>query len=99
MQKTTTAVNLIQGSFGKTISYLWLVGQLVLLLFGFLTLYKRNGLAKKVAVLTATPVLLAWSVTLGTIGDHRFRIPTMGLSLLLQVAGILAIRQRVTKVL
>ena len=99
MQKTTTAVNLIQGSFGKTISYLWLVGQLVLLLFGFLTLYKRNGLAKKVAVLTATPVLLAWSVTLGTIGDHRFRIPTMGLSLLLQVAGFLAIRQKVTKVL
>ena len=99
MQKTTTAVNLIQGNFGKTISYLWLVGQLVLLLFGFLTLYKRGGLAKNVAVLTATPVLLAWLVTLGTIGDHRFRIPTMGLSLLLQVAGFLAIRQKVTKVL
>ena len=99
MQKTTTAVNLIQGNFGKTISYLWLVGQLVLLLFGFLTLYKRGGLAKKFAVLTATPVLLAWLVTLGTIGDHRFRIPTMGLSLLLQVAGFLAIRQKVTKAL
>jgi hypothetical protein len=99
MQKTTTAVNLIQGNFGKTISYLWLVGQLVLLLFGFLTLNKRGGLAKKVAVLTATPVLLAWLITLATIGDHRFRIPTMGLSLLLQVAGFLAIRQKVTKAL
>jgi hypothetical protein len=99
MQKTPSAVNLIQGNFGKTISYLWLVGQIALLLFGFLTLYKRGGLGKKVALLAATPVLLAWLITLGTIGDHRFRIPTMGLSLLLQVAGILAIRERTTKAL
>ena len=99
MQKNPTAVDLIQGYFGKTISYLWLVGQLALLLIGFISLYKRAGIGKRVSLLTATPVLLAWLITLGTIGDHRFRIPTMGLSLLLQVAGILAIRQRVTKVL
>lgn len=99
MQKTTTAVNLIQGNFGKAISYLWLLGQLALLLLGFLTIYKRGGLGKKVATLAATPVALSWLITLGTIGDNRFRIPTMGLSLLLQVAGILAIRERTTKVL
>lgn len=99
MQKTPAAVDLIQGYFGKTISYLWLLGQLALLVLGFLFLYKGGGLGRRVAVLTATPVLLAWLITLGTIGDHRFRIPTMGLSLLLQVAGILAIRQRVTKAL
>jgi hypothetical protein len=97
MQKTVTAVNLIQGIFGKTISYLWLVGQVALLLFGFLILYKLGGLAKKVALLSATPVLLSWLITLGTIGDNRFRIPTMGLSLLLQVAGILAIREKTFK--
>jgi hypothetical protein len=99
MQKSTTAVNLIQGNFGKTISYLWLVGQIALLLFGFLTLYRRGGLGKKVALLAAIPVLLAWLITLGTIGDNRFRIPTMGLSLLLQVAGILAIREKTIKAL
>ena len=99
MQKTTTAINLIQGNVGKAISYLWLLGQLALLFYGFLTLYKRGGLGKKAAVLTATPVVLAWLITLGTIGDHRFRIPTMALSLLLQVAGILAIRERITKAL
>lgn len=99
MQKTTTAEDLIQGYFGKTISYLWLIGQFVLLLLGFLTLCKRGGFDKKIALLTATPVLVAWLITLGTIGDNRFRIPTMGLSLLLQVVGFLAIRQRVTKVL
>ncbi|MDA2992689.1 MAG: hypothetical protein O3B10_00825 [Actinomycetota bacterium] len=99
MQKTPAAVDLIQGYFGKTISYLWLLGQLALLVLGFLFLYKGGGLGKRVALLTATPVVLAWLVTLGTIGDHRFRIPTMGLSLLLQVAGFLTIRQKVTKVL
>ena len=60
---------------------------------------KVIGFDKKIALLTATPVLVAWLITLGTIGDNRFRIPTMGLSLLLQVVGFLAIRQRVTKVL
>jgi len=99
MQKTTTAYNLIQGNIGKTISYMWLLGQLALLFYGFLNLYKREGLGKKFAVLAATPVVLAWLITLGTIGDHRFRIPTMSLSLLLQVAGILAIRERTTKAL
>lgn len=99
IQKTTEAAQLIRGNFGKTISYLWLVGQIALLLLGFLTLYKRGGLDKKVALLAATPVLLAWLITLGTIGDHRFRIPTMGLSLLLQVIGILAIREKTTKAL
>jgi len=99
MQKTTTAINLIYGNIGKTISYAWLLGQLALLIYGFLSLWKRGGLAKKVAILAATPVALAWLITLGTIGDHRFRIPTMGLSLLLQVAGILAIRERTTKAL
>jgi hypothetical protein len=99
MQKTTTAVNLIQGGIGKTISYGWLLGQIALLIYGFLNLKKRGPLGKKVAILAITPVLLAWLITLGTIGDHRFRIPIMSLSLLLQVAGILAIRERTTKVL
>jgi len=29
-----------------------------------------------------------WLITLFTIGDHRFRIPIMGLSLFLQVIGL-----------
>jgi hypothetical protein len=82
-----------------TISYTWLLGQLALLFGGFFILYRRGGLEKKITILAATPVALAWLITLGTIGDHRFRIPTMGLSLLLQVVGILAIREKVTKAL
>jgi len=99
IQKSTDGVQLVQGSLGKSISYGWLLAQIALLFYGFLTLYKREGLGKKVAILTATPVVLSWLITLGTIGDHRFRIPTMGLSLLLQAAGFLAIRNKVTKAL
>ena len=99
MQKTTAAANLIQGSVGKTISYAWLLGQIALLFGGFLILYRRGGFEQKVAILAATPVALAWLITIGTIGDHRFRIPTMGLSLLLQVVAILAIREKTTKAL
>jgi hypothetical protein len=99
MQKTVDGSNLVNGAFGKLISYAWLFGQIALLVWGFLNLKRRGKFELQVAVLAITPVVMAWLITLGTIGDHRFRIPTMGLSLLLQVAGILAIRQRITKVL
>jgi hypothetical protein len=41
-----------------------------------------------------TPVLISWLLALGTIGDHRFRIPTMSMSLVLQLAAVLAIRKK-----
>lgn len=99
MQKSVDGANLIRGGFGKFVSYSWLIGQIALLMWGFITLKRRGRFELQVAILALTPVALAWLITLGTIGDHRFRIPTMGLSLLLQVAGFLAIRQKVTKAL
>ena len=99
MQSTVDGANVVRGSFGKLVSYSWLVGQVSLLMLGIWTLKRRGKFERQVTVLALTPVVLAWLITLGTIGDHRFRIPTMGLSLLLQVAGILAVRQKVTKVL
>ena len=99
MQKSVAGANLIRGGFGKFISYSWLGGQVALLIWGFYSLKRRGKFEMQIGVLALTPVALAWLITLGTIGDHRFRIPTMGLSLLLQVAGILAIRQRTTKAL
>lgn len=99
MQKSVEGANLIRGGFGKFISYSWLVGQVALLIWGFFSVKRRGKFEMQIGVLALIPVVLAWLITLGTIGDHRFRIPTMGLSLLLQVAGILAIRQRTTKAL
>lgn len=99
MQKSVEGANLIRGGFGKLISYFWLIGQVTLLIWGFYSLKRRGKFEMQIGVLALTPVALAWLITLGTIGDHRFRIPTMGFSLLLQVAGILTIRARTTKAL
>ena len=33
-------------------------------------------------------ILASWAVTLVSIGDHRFRLPIMGMSLFLQAVGL-----------
>jgi hypothetical protein len=99
IQNTPDGAKLVRGNFGKFISYLWLIGQLVLLSLGFIKIFRRGKFESQVALLTSIPIALSWLICIGTIGDHRFRVPTMGLSLLLQVAGLLAIRDRTTKAL
>lgn len=85
---------LVYGWFGKVISWIWLMGGLFLLIFGFSWLWGQGGLERLIGLLAGTPVLLAWLTALGTIGDHRFRLPTMGLSLFLQVAGYFGLKAR-----
>ena len=36
-------------------------------------------------------ILLNWFIAMGTLGDHRQRLPILGLSLFLQAVGIKAI--------
>ena len=92
--KTPNGYELVVGTFGKLVSWLWLLAGLGLFTLGTWWLHKIGGYARTVAWFTAAPVLLSWLTSLGTIGDHRFRIPTMGLSLFLQVAGVFALRKR-----
>jgi hypothetical protein len=53
-----------------------------------------KGIYANLAWLTGIPVVISWLVSMGTIGDHRFRIPTMSLSLFLQVIGYFALRHK-----
>jgi hypothetical protein len=85
---------LIFGFFGKTISYLWMIGQVVLMFLGYRQLRKLGRNELFFARVLITPVLVSWLLALGTIGDHRFRVPTMSMSLALQVIAILAIRKK-----
>jgi hypothetical protein len=94
IQKNKSGYDLVVGPFGKLVSWLWLLGGLALFILGAFWLYKIGGYARNLAWLSATPVALSWLISLGTIGDHRFRIPTMGLSLFLQVAGYFALKNR-----
>ncbi len=85
---------LVLGWFGKTISWIWMLGGLLLLYLGVRRLWILGGLEREVSILLSTPVLLGMLISMGTIGDHRYRIPTMGMSLFLQLVGFYALKER-----
>jgi len=79
---------LVYGAVGKLISYLWVVGGLFFLFLGFLTFW-RSGKPERIFALAAfTQIILNWLVAIGTLGDHRQRLPILGLSLMFQAVGI-----------
>lgn len=86
--KNQDGANLIFGTFGKLFSWLWLLGGLALLLYGYVILWRQNSLERFIGNLVMVAVATNWVITLFTIGDHRFRIPIMGLSLFLQAIGL-----------
>jgi hypothetical protein len=85
---------LVAGPIGITISYLWLFGQVVLLFIGYRSLRRLGSDEKFFANIIMIPIVISWLIAIGTIGDHRFRIPTMSMSIFLQVIAILAIRKK-----
>jgi len=85
---TQDGINIVYGGFGKFISWLWLLGGLALLFYGFFTLWRKNSLERFIGNLVMIAVTTNWLITLFTIGDHRFRIPIMGMSLFLQAIGL-----------
>ena len=84
---------LVAGPIGTSISYLWLFGQIALLFIGYRSIRGLGPNEKFFANVVMASIVLSWLISIGTIGDHRFRIPTMSLSLALQVAALLAIQK------
>ena len=80
---------------GKIISFTWVMGCISLMFIGFFWLRSMQELYANIAYLSLVPVVISWLVSMGTIGDHRFRIPTMPLSIFLQVMGYFALRHKV----
>lgn len=91
MATTQSGANTVFGGTGKLVSWIWLLGQLFFLFFGFRFLYMADGLERLLGVSAFSAIVLNWLISIGTIGDHRFRIPTMGLSLFLQIIGFMAL--------
>ena len=92
--KTQEGFEIVNGGVGKTISWAWVLGSLTLLIYGFIALRRRGGVSTLLAWCLFIPVLLNTGSSMGTIGDHRFRIPTLTLSILLQLFGLYAIFER-----
>jgi hypothetical protein len=97
--KTQSGADLVNGPFGKIISWLWILGQVALLFYGFYVLRRIDPLSKLIANTSLSAVVTSWLISIGTIGDHRFRLPTMSLSLLLQVVAIWHLKKKITKAL
>jgi hypothetical protein len=79
---------LVYGRFGKLISWLWLLSGIALIIYGFLVLWRLGSLEKFIALMAITVVSTNWLVSLISIGDHRFRLPIMGMTLFLQAVGL-----------
>jgi hypothetical protein len=92
--KTEDGFRVVYGATGKVISWAWVLGSLALLAHGFLALRRRGGVSTLLAWSLLIPVVLNAASSMGTIGDHRFRIPTLTLSILLQLFGLYAIFER-----
>jgi len=92
--KTQEGFEIVNGGVGKAISWAWVLGSLTLLIYGFIALRRRGGVSTLLAWCLFIPVLLNTGSSMGTIGDHRFRIPTLTLSILLQLFGLYAIFER-----
>ena len=87
MQKNPDGNKLVRGPIGSLVSWGWFLGGLGLLIYGFLVLWRLKSLERLIGSIAAIAVGTSWLISLFTIGDHRFRIPIMGMSLFLQVVG------------
>jgi hypothetical protein len=91
---STDGRDFIYSGFGVAVSYGWILGQMLFLFIGYRSLRKLGENEKFFANIVMVPIVLSWLISIGTIGDHRFRIPTMSMSIFLQVAAFLAIRKK-----
>ena len=79
---------IVLGPVGKFFSWFWMISGLVLFFYGFAILWKSRGIERLIAKMALAIVASSWFITLLSIGDHRFRLPIMGMSLFLQAVGI-----------
>lgn len=88
MKKTADGDKLVRGPIGSLVSWGWFLGGLGFLIYGFIVLWRLKSLERFIGSIAAIAVGTSWLISLITIGDHRFRLPIMGMSLFLQAVGI-----------
>jgi hypothetical protein len=88
IQQTPDGDKLVRGPIGSLVSWSWFLGGLGFLFYGFLILWRARQLERLVGSVAMIAISTSWLISLVTIGDHRFRLPIMGMSLFLQAVGI-----------
>ena len=79
---------LVYGKFGIGFSYLLIAINIALFLFGTIKSLFESFRISILVRISGLIVLLSWLTSLLTIGDHRFRLPTLGLSIAVQLYGL-----------
>jgi hypothetical protein len=87
-KQSPSGYQLVYGGFGKLVSWVWMIGLIVLTFFGFYALWSSLGIYRYLGLLSGVIVLSNWLVSVGTLGDHRQRLPIMTISLFLQLIGL-----------
>jgi len=88
IQNSPDGDKLVRGPIGSLVSWCWFLGGLGFLFYGFIILWRAKQLERLIGVVAMIAILTSWLISLVTIGDHRFRLPIMGMSLFLQAVGI-----------
>jgi hypothetical protein len=88
MQQNPDGDKLVRGPIGSLVSWSWFLGGLGFLFYGFIVLWRLKSLERFIGSIAAIAIGTSWLISLITIGDHRFRLPIMGMSLFLQAVGI-----------
>ena len=88
MQQNPDGDKLVRGPIGLLVSWSWFLGGLGFLFYGFIILWRARQLERLVGSIAMIAISTSWLISLVTIGDHRFRLPIMGMSLFLQAVGI-----------
>lgn len=78
----------VYGAIGKSISWIWLISSMLLMLYGYLILRRQKSVERVIGNIAMVIISINWIISLFSIGDHRFRVPIMGLSLFLQAIGL-----------
>jgi hypothetical protein len=95
---TPDGLKLVLGSFGKIVSWSWILLGLFFMFTGAWKMFRSGSIEKSISIFASIVIAANWLVVLLTIGDHRFRLPIMGLSLFLQAVGIqnILLRKKIT---
>jgi hypothetical protein len=87
IQESPDGDKLVRGPVGLLVSWSWVLGGLGFLFYGFIILWRAKHLERLIGTIAMIVISTSWLISLVTIGDHRFRLPIMGMSLFLQAIG------------
>ena len=88
IQKSPDGDKLVRGPIGELVSWVCFLSGLGFLIYGFIILWRLKSLERFIGSIAAIAIGTSWLISLVTIGDHRFRLPIMGMSLFLQAVGL-----------